>query len=394
MLRGVVEGFYGRPYLGGRRSLLLRYVSRLPEPAYMYAPKNDPFHRLRWRDDYPPEIWDGLSRDISLAGDLGVMFIFAISPWGFRSDEWKILRRKAAAALESGAGGLAVLFDDIPQETGPLLAGRQLELAERALAGLDVPVFLCPSVYCDELLERYDGGEYLAAWRERVPPGWTSMWTGRQVVSRTLDKASMDRASVLLGGTPAVWDNILADDYCLRRVYLSDLDGRIPEGRDYFMNPPECFPVALYGVMSVLQASGVHVPWPPELGSLPEAWKIFGSFHWTPWEAGGRASELMELVGRSWNSSDVSNAMDALEAVVGKLDGLLDETESIPFGWEMAPYLRDLRRMAGWLLEVLMLPVPARTSRLRYLMFERLPIDHPFASFAAELAEGFEEGTR
>jgi hypothetical protein len=393
MVRGVVEGFYGRPYEGGRRSLLLRLLSQLDDPAYIYAPKNDAFHRLRWREDYPMESWRLLQNDIHQAADSGICFIFGISPWGFRDGEHPVLQRKARTAMEAGASGVAVLFDDIPQRVDPELARRQLTLVGEGLEGLGGRVFLCPSLYCNELLTRHDGEEYLAAWSENVHPEWTSMWTGREVVSRRLDRDSLDEAAGLLGGRPAIWDNFLADDYCLRRVYLSGLDQRIPVDLEYFLNPPECFPAAVYGVHSLMTATGVQHPWPGELGTLPDAWEVLAGFHHTPWSTAGVASEMIEGLSGALHRGPDAGLLAGLEETRILMYRFLDDLEGVPWGWELAPYVRDLVRMVGWWLEILMLPSRSeRTSRLHHLMFRRLPFDHPLASMTAELAGSHQKG--
>ncbi|MCD4774974.1 MAG: beta-N-acetylglucosaminidase domain-containing protein [Candidatus Aegiribacteria sp.] len=84
MLCGVVEGFYGRPYNPRKRRILFDYLSMLDEAGYVYAPKNDPFHRLSWREDYPEDEWSQLSETIGTAVSTGLEFIFGISPWQFR----------------------------------------------------------------------------------------------------------------------------------------------------------------------------------------------------------------------------------------------------------------------------------------------------------------------
>ncbi len=135
MLCGVVEGFYGKPYRARQRGILIRNLSLLDEAAFVYAPKNDPFHRLRWREDYPAGEWSQLADNIVDAAESGVEFIFGISPWQFNNGDCENLRRKAGRAVDAGASGIAVLFDDIPETADGSLAARQLELARKALDG-------------------------------------------------------------------------------------------------------------------------------------------------------------------------------------------------------------------------------------------------------------------
>ena len=49
--RGIVEGFYGKPWDFEDRMDLLRYFGKLKLNTYIYGPKDDPYHRFpSWRE--------------------------------------------------------------------------------------------------------------------------------------------------------------------------------------------------------------------------------------------------------------------------------------------------------------------------------------------------------
>ena len=54
-LRGVVEGFYGTPWTQQERLDMLSFCGRVGFNAYIYAPKDDVYHRSQWRLPYPPQ---------------------------------------------------------------------------------------------------------------------------------------------------------------------------------------------------------------------------------------------------------------------------------------------------------------------------------------------------
>ena len=387
MLCGVVEGFYGKPYSARQRGILIRYLSLHDEASFVYAPKNDPFHRLRWREDYPSGQWSLLKDNIIDAAESGVKFIFGISPWQFNTDDSGNLRKKAERAVDAGASGIAVLFDDIPERADAHLAVRQLELAREALDGFDCTIYLCPSIYCMELLERYEGAEYLSAWKDSVPGSCSSFWTGNGVISRELDENIMTGARELLGGEIVIWDNLLADDYCLRRIYLAGLRDRIPAGYSYFLNPSSCFPVALHAVYRLLQASGVSCGFPPELGNMPQAWDVLSGFHYLPWYTGVGVESLLMEIENAVSGGPSGQLIEKLGYMSGVLGGFIDSIEDIEDGFELMPYVVDVRKIICWWENVLKLPTRSeRLSMLKYLMFERLPFDHPLAMITAELA--------
>ncbi|MFN7954497.1 MAG: beta-N-acetylglucosaminidase domain-containing protein, partial [bacterium] len=52
---GAIEGFYGPPYAAADRLALIDVLAESGLDHYVYAPKNDPFHRSRWREPYPAD---------------------------------------------------------------------------------------------------------------------------------------------------------------------------------------------------------------------------------------------------------------------------------------------------------------------------------------------------
>jgi len=54
---GVVEGFYGPPWSHRERLDLLAAAPALGLDTYLYAPKDDPWHRGRWREPWVGRGW-------------------------------------------------------------------------------------------------------------------------------------------------------------------------------------------------------------------------------------------------------------------------------------------------------------------------------------------------
>lgn len=380
---GVVEGFYGKPYSVGMRRSIFRALSACSDPVYLYAPKDDPFHRREWRKPYPPQIWNEIEESIALASDAGVAFYFGLSPWRFDSGEYGTAAAKLRCAAEAGASGVCILFDDIPQSSSGQLAERQLAFAGRALGGIDLPVMLCPTVYCGEFLRRSPGAsEYLESWRRAVDPGHDVLWTGDEVVSREL--GCLAEAGRLLGRPPVVWDNLLADDYCLRRVYLGSLDGRAPAGTPVLLNPSCIFPVALHGVMELAATSTGRREWPSELGPQLHGWELLRDFNFTPWQVTGNGERLLGMLGEALSGGEPGQCLDWLETALTDMEEMADSAGSIPGGWDLYPVVRDMWRTLSIIRKALLQDTPsARSATLQYLMHGRLPYENPLAALAA-----------
>lgn len=54
-IRGVIEGFYGKPWSDEARKDMFEFMGKHGMNTYIYSPKNDPYLRDKWRDLYPEE---------------------------------------------------------------------------------------------------------------------------------------------------------------------------------------------------------------------------------------------------------------------------------------------------------------------------------------------------
>ncbi|MBD3370627.1 hypothetical protein GF402_09720 [Candidatus Fermentibacteria bacterium] len=385
-LRGIVEGFYGKPFDPDQRLRLIESISGFDDAAYLYAPKNDPWHRIRWRRPYPDGQWKSIAEAIARSADLGVRFIFGISPLGFGNNDHRRVLSKAERAVREGAGGLALLFDDLDEPLRPELAGTQSGLVVRMGERFDLPLLVCPSVYCAEFQKQLDEG-YTEELSGAIPEEATLLWTGGEVVSRSLGPADMEYGERLLGHRVAAWDNLLADDYCLRRIYMGDVRGRISEGYGYLLNPSSCFPVALHAVYSMLAECGAAAAAPPEFEGHEEGWRVLRMFHYLPWECGpGGESLLEEMVGAI--TGEVPRGLpERLRKMRGNLRELQDRLPHLSGGYDLLPYVLDVSRFLGIALHALSAPADVPALReLSRLLFERLPFEHPLAKALAGCA--------
>src|SRR3954447_26337507 len=74
---GIIEGFYGRPWTWDERADVMRFCHERGMRHYVYAPKDDPKHRVDWRSPYDSETLDGFAR---LAAENTLQVGFGISP--------------------------------------------------------------------------------------------------------------------------------------------------------------------------------------------------------------------------------------------------------------------------------------------------------------------------
>ena len=115
--RGSIEGFYGTPWSHADRLDHLDYLGAHKMNTYEYAPKDDPYHRERWRDPYPPDKLAQLGELITRARANHVEFTFALSPGlsiCYTSEaDLDALLAKFEAVYDLGGRSFNVPFDDI-----------------------------------------------------------------------------------------------------------------------------------------------------------------------------------------------------------------------------------------------------------------------------------------
>ncbi|XP_036406981.1 protein O-GlcNAcase [Megalops cyprinoides] len=241
-LCGVVEGFYGRPWSMEQRKVLFQWMQKWGLNTYLYGPKDDLKHRLLWREVYSPEeeaqlktlVWESESR--------GLRFVYALSPGQdivFSSScDLTLLKRKLRQVAELGCQAFAILFDDIDHslcqadsEAFSSFAHAQVSVANEIFRFLGEPsVFLfCPTEYCGSLCSpSVAKSPYLLTVGEDLLPGISVIWTGSKVISREISADSLQEVQTVLQRPPLVWDNLHANDYDSRRVFLGPFKGRPP----------------------------------------------------------------------------------------------------------------------------------------------------------------------
>ncbi|KAM6949291.1 protein O-GlcNAcase [Aplochiton taeniatus] len=244
-LCGVVEGFYGRPWSMDQRKVLYQWMQRWGLNTYLYGPKDDLKHRLLWREVYSPEEEGQLRSLIVEAQSRGLKFIYSISPGQdivFSSpSDLTLLKRKLRQVSDLGCQAFAILFDDIDHsmcqadsQAFSSFAHAQVTVANEIYRFLgEPPVFLfCPTEYCGSLCSpSVSKSPYLLTVGEDLLPNIAVVWTGSKVISRELSVESLSEVERVLQRPPLVWDNLHANDYDSRRLFLGPFKGREPRLR-------------------------------------------------------------------------------------------------------------------------------------------------------------------
>ncbi|MGN0949183.1 MAG: protein O-GlcNAcase [Mitsuokella sp.] len=248
-LRGIIEGFYGTPWQMQERLDILSFAHKSGYNAYIYAPKDDPYHREKWREPYPADKLAELGQLVKQAKKENVHFIFAVSPGldvslhGYKSlqDEEKMLI-KLESLYSLGVRDFAIFFDDIKDKDG---AGQAAFLnhiyARMKLRHGDLGNFLTvPTEYFYEDMVTAEGTRksYTDAFAKNLNPHILVLYTGEGVAKAPLTDAELEKADKLYGRALGVWWNYPVTDYMENKLALGPMDELPKKGLPaVFFNP-------------------------------------------------------------------------------------------------------------------------------------------------------------
>ena len=224
---GIIEGFYGIPWTWTARAANVAFLAPHGYRSYMYAPKGDPFLRLRWQEPHPDAHADELTRFSAVCRKAGMRFGVGLSPVlkdGFTTNAKAALERKLSFLDDVGVDDFALLFDDMRGET-PDLAKQQIEVAHWAAAHTKATrVIVCGSYYTDDpVLDRVFGARppgYEAELGANLDASIGIYWTGEEVCSRQFTTGHLERVTDTLRRKPTLWDNYPVNDGARMSQYL------------------------------------------------------------------------------------------------------------------------------------------------------------------------------
>jgi hyaluronoglucosaminidase len=240
---GYIEGFYGKMLSWDERLALCDCLERLSLNTYLYAPKEDTWHRKEWKIPYPPHWIDTFRRFIQHAEKKNIDVVPALSP-GLSFDytssaDYHTLLKKMSVFTDIGARTVALLMDDIPdslpvksaksfsslgQAHGKLLSRLQNDLRKGCPR---LSLWFCPTIYTGLFAKEGLGkSRYLNDLADSMPDTIAVLWTGPAVISEKLDKKSVAEVSRMFNGNVMLWDNMYANDYCPHRLFAGPYLGR------------------------------------------------------------------------------------------------------------------------------------------------------------------------
>jgi hyaluronoglucosaminidase len=238
-IRGVIEGFYGKPWTHVERIDMINFLEKAQLNTYFLAPKDEPGHRRSWQDPRPDSELVKLRELVAHANSRGITFGTAVSPGQtiIYSDpsELAALKGRLTQYLELGISLVGVFFDDIPNDFQSESDAKAFTSFAQAHASLgnqlhewleqsypSAQLVICPTVYRGTGYE-----EYLVEIGKLLNKNVHLLWTGIQICSFRLDVRDALIFEESAKRKPLYWDNYPVNDVAMvHELHIGPLRAR------------------------------------------------------------------------------------------------------------------------------------------------------------------------
>lgn len=382
--RGTVEGFYGTPWSHEARLSQIEFYGRNKMNTYIYGPKDDPYHRDKWRTPYPQAEAKRIQQLNDHARANAVRFYWAIHPGidiKWTPEDRDSLLAKLEKMYDLGIRSFAVFFDDIWGEGAK--ADKQAELLNYIDNNFvqkkkDVtPLIMCPTEYNRAWANDEKG--YLRTLGTKMNKSIEIMWTGNSVV-HCIDKESMEWINQRIGRKAYIWWNFPVSDFVRDHILLGPAYGNSPDiaaDMSGFVSNPmehaEASKIALYGIADYTWNMKAYSPqrdWEKAINSLlpdnADALRTFALYNKDlgPNGHGFRREEGDELkatahAALSGDKQAVTTLMKKCIELKTAADILLSDKTNPALIRELRPWLLQAKNVADYGQSVTMLALAA-----------------------------------
>lgn len=242
-VRGFIEGYYGIPWSDEDRKSLMEFGGDFKTTSYIFAPKDDPYHREEWSELYPEAELSAISEMVEVGEQNKTDFVWTISPLGDvaeiaqnEGDEAAMelldgntdkLLKKFDQLYDAGVRQYGILGDDVGELPLDYVVGLMNSISDWAETKGDVKdTIYTPAAYNSDWA--WDDGEELNVLQENFDENIHIMWTGETTVA-PVEQYTVDRFKNLDNNgverrDPLFWLNWPVNDIDMERVFLGKGD--------------------------------------------------------------------------------------------------------------------------------------------------------------------------
>lgn len=237
--RGYIEGFYGNTWEKAKRHSVMKLMGQNGMNTFYYAPKDDIYHREKWRELYPEKELAELKELFEEAQKNELDFHWCIGPgltYQYTSgNDFNMLIEKFKSVYSIGTKNFGLLLDDIPDEFQyendaqrfDSIVDAHIDLINKTYSALkafdsEITLTVCPT--------QYHGNEsdyYITKFGRGIPADVSIFWTGAEICSRILTSREANEFNRSTEHTPLYWDNYPVNDCeMFQEMHLGPIIGR------------------------------------------------------------------------------------------------------------------------------------------------------------------------
>lgn len=245
-LRGFVEGFYGFPWSFEERLGLIRDTAEFKMNTYIYAPKDDPYHKDQWRTLYPDDKAEEIRQLVEESKKDNISFCWSAHPgsgFNYSTDtDYNALIAKFEQLYSLGVRQFGISYDDL---SGYVSGTNHAQIINRVnqefvkVKGDVKPLIVVATRYCNAWGS--DMNTYFKPFMQNLDEDVVVMWTGADTMS-AITKAAYEWPKQQTGVDRdlAAWWNYPVNDYCEGNLMMSpleNLDTDVDNLSGFFLNP-------------------------------------------------------------------------------------------------------------------------------------------------------------
>lgn len=228
-IRGFIEGYYGIPWSNEDRMSLMKFGGDFKMTSYIFAPKDDPYHKEKWREEYPAEEIAKIKEMVKVGNESKCRFVWTAHPFmgGFNANnadaEIQALLKKFEQLYKAGVRQFGVLGDDVGQLNKDIVVKMMQEVSKWAKAKGDVyDTVFCPAGYNHSWQGDYSE---LNKYDKEFPEDIKIFWTGEAVCQPVEQKTLNHFRTHNLNGqakrrSPLFWLNWPVNDINGQRLMM------------------------------------------------------------------------------------------------------------------------------------------------------------------------------
>lgn len=386
-IRGFIEGYYGIPWSNEDRMSLMRFGGNHKMNSYVFAPKDDPYHREKWDELYPKEELEEIGEMADVGEETKTRFIWTISPLG----------EVAELAREEGQDAA---MDVLDENTDKLLAkfDQLYDVGVRQFGVNGDDVGNLPTDYVVELMHSisewadekgdvrdtlYTPASYNSGWAwnpdelnayekgfdDNIHILWTGSTTCAPVVQSTIDVFKNKSNDGVERRDPLFWLNWPVNDVDMQRVFLGKgemLEPGIENLAGVVTNPmqeAEASKIAIFAIADYTwntEDFDAQTSWEDSFKYIePDAAEALHELakHMSDADPNGlklsESEDIKELLDSLTEKLDNGEslkgispeAMDAFQTIADAADGFMAKTKNENLKEELEPFVNALHDM-------------------------------------------------